>query len=662
VRIDPNEKLDRFIAVQGPGAPIPSANPKNSESSSDAPEDVEEGPSAEEINAEPEIVDGVKMPREWSARYRLWSAEQRAEWRSARNECRTNPLTLSGAIGLDLVPLPHAALFAQLLTFRGEDKDGCWTPVPFDQLDPKHKRMVLWSRGTCKTTSIRVVMIQAMLNYPNIRICFLTGGDKLAKLQLAALKQHLEHPTEEFLHLFPEYCTKSIQNKKGDWHDIPAIMGNSQQFTIPCRSTVVFAEPTFKISTARSVKSGGHFSLLVADDLVNDQNYQNSGALEKCYQSYVDTIPLLEPTGFLVMTGTRYSFGDTYERIQESAQTVGDLSNWHFSIRGCWSKGICECRHAECFHDPSINIAEPPCQYPACACQGFTCSAGLAANTPNSDVLFPMTRKRNGEPFGHTKTYLLGIKAEDERAFACQYLNQPIAAFEQQFSEALIGAQTIFDPNMMPPFLAPTYIVGDPAFTAGSENRDESCLWVFRVWLGAYWFFDCIAGRWASNELVENILKLIRMYKPTSVFLEKTAASDAINNLLIARAPDFNMYGSLPIVWTTPSNRKDAKMLRIGAAQSWLIGKRVWIYRNMLSDPQAYDKLVLQLVRFPRNGKHDDRADAFAMALEAPIALGTALQNTSEQQQAEAKRKQGMPYIWSNDNTDDDRPYPPLGQ
>jgi len=266
-----------------------------------------------------------------------------------------------------------------------------------------------------------------------------------------------------------------------------------------------------------------------------------------------------------------------------------------------------------------------------CECKGFVHDAVVSAAKPNSDCLFPQITKSNGEKFGHTKQFLLQLQAEDSSMFSHQYLNVVISQFEQQFTETMIGAQTIFDSAQMQPLFAPTFIVGDPAFTAGNESRDETVFFVFRVWAGAYWVFDCVAGRWGSADLCANLLKLIRMYAPQTVFLEKTQASDSINNLLVARAPDFGV-ARLPIVWTPPSNKKDAKTLRIGASQSWLIGKRVWLYHQFLSDPEGYSKLVKQLCRWPRSGKHDDRADAWSMVFETPLSLEIASQSTAEQQ------------------------------
>ena len=271
------------------------------------------------------------------------------------------------------------------------------------------KMMILWPRGLFKTSAVIVEIVQTILNYPNVRICFLTGSDSLAKRQLRRIKRVFEQPTVRFRALFPEFCMKSIRNKKiadetdhRAWSDEPCKLGNAHEFTIPCRKNYTLAEPTFCLSTARSVKSGAHFDVIFIDDLVNDQNYRSVKALEKCYQDYLDICPMLEVTGFMVLTGTRYSFGDTYERIQEKAreeERERGRTIWKFSIRDCWSRGCLNCPHTDVFHNYDVNILQPPCSIPECNCKGFQPSG-------SKGVLFPETRTFDGRSIGHTLEWL----------------------------------------------------------------------------------------------------------------------------------------------------------------------------------------------------------------------------------------------------------------
>jgi hypothetical protein len=225
---------------------------------------------------------------------------ERKLWDADRFKCLTDQLYLSGVMGLDLVPNPHEALFGLFL----KKNPG----APLYTLDSiVKKRLVLWPRGCAKTFSVRVEMVQLILNYPNtIRICFLTGGDDLAKRQLAALKRVFAQPTQRFRDLFPEFCVISKKTKKGRWEDVEPDWGNAHEFSVPARSRdTTLPEPTFCISTARSVNSGSHFDVIVLDDLVHDKNWQSAALLEKCYQDYLSITPLLDPQGYILCLGKK---------------------------------------------------------------------------------------------------------------------------------------------------------------------------------------------------------------------------------------------------------------------------------------------------------------------------------------------------------------------
>src|ERR1700676_1543806 len=272
-------------------------------------------------------VDFTNFPRGFIKWYEHANPEEKTQWFTERFLCLKYPLFLSGFVeakksgdpdlpkeyvpilGMDFQHDPHTLLFKQFLQMRpGED-------FVLSDLDTvTKKRMILWPRGLFKTSSIIVEIVQTVLNYPNVRICFMTGGDQLAKRQLARVKRVFEKPTQRFKTLFPEFCLRSIRNKKikdetdpRAWSDELCKMGTAHEFTVPARTNETAAEPTFAISTAKSVKAGSHFDLIIIDDLVNDQNYRSVKALEKCFQDYLDICPLLDPSGFIVMTGTRLS-------------------------------------------------------------------------------------------------------------------------------------------------------------------------------------------------------------------------------------------------------------------------------------------------------------------------------------------------------------------
>jgi phage terminase large subunit-like protein len=589
---NPTKAVVPFMTVEGPDTPNPFAN-------SETPWGSDEELAPDVDDDSPLTIDNTVFPRVASQTIRGMSAAERAEWDADRFKARTDQLFLSGVMGLDLVPNPHAALFGLFLHK---------TPgAPLYSLDPvTKKRLVLWPRGSAKTHAVRVEEVQLILNYPNIRICFLTGGDDLAKRQLAALKRVFSQPTQRFKELFPEFCLVSKQDKRSrQWTDVSPVWGNAHEFSVPARTDDTLPEPTFAISTARSVNSGSHFDVIVIDDLVHDKNWQSAALLEKCYQDYLSITPLLDPNGYIIMTGTRYAIGDTYERIQDNAEEIGQLSVWKFSVRNCWSTGCRNCKHADVFHDHSINVVQPPCT--ACPCLGFQ-SDGV------DGVLFPQVMKRNGEPFGHTLEYLQRQRAEQgEKFFANQYLNEPVAEGTKVFTEALIGSVTLHHENQLPiGAQAQIFLVGDLAYSTNAD-RDESVIYAFSKFHGALYFWGCWSGRWGAAEKCERVLQLLKQVRPVKAFFEENLNSDSFQLNLVAMAPKYGLPSVGMVEWIKTSNKKDAKNSRIADIELAMKGRRVFIYAAM----PHYDRLNSQLLKFP-NIKHDDYADAFALGLQAP--------------------------------------------
>ena len=571
----------------------------------------------------------ANFPKKFLKFFEGWPEEKKKKWFRERYKCLRWHLYLSGYVddegaepdkpkehipilGMDFQNDPHSQLFSRFLQKRpGEG-------LVLSDLDVlTKKRMILWSRGLFKTSAIVVDIVQTILNYPNVRICFLTGGDQLAKRQLARVKRVFERPTDRFKFLFPEFCLKSVRNRQIQddldpraWSDELCKMGNAHEFTVPARTSDIFAEPTFAISTAKSVKAGSHFDLIYIDDLVNEQNFRSVKTLEKCYEDYLSICPLLEPSGFIVVTGTRYSFGDTYERIQDAAKEEGQLIGrtiWKFSIRDCWSHGCANCPHTDVYHDYEKNVSQPPCTVSGCNCPGFQTNG-------SKGVLFPQTRTLDGRSIGHTLEFLEGEKIRlGEEFFACQYCNLPIAEGAQTFTETLIGGQTLHDLTQIPPYSqSKTFVVGDLAYVA-QAGRDNSVLFVCRVFQGRIYVFDCLFGHWDSQQVAENTVNVLLKHRPDYIFYERFSGWEAYNNVITTYAAEKGIQ-RIPLQWEKIPQTNNAKLTRIGSIKGPLGNQRLWLYGGM----PGYATLVQQLVKWPKLGRHDDFADCLGMVVTVP--------------------------------------------
>ena len=591
----------------------------------------------EHLKADRESTNLANFPKQFQRQFETWDKHTKDLWYLGRYKCKKShmylagwdealkagdpdlPKTYSPILGMDFEENPHSQLFAHFVQKRPGEGIG------FTDLEAvTKKRMILWPRGHHKTAAVRVDIIQTILNYPNIRLCFLTGSDGLAKHQLGVLKAFFEQPSKRFLWLFPEFCLRSIRNPKIEndadpraWTDVPARLGTANKFTVPCRTNRALVDPTFRIATAKMVKAGLHADGIYIDDLVNETNYRKPTALAKCYQDYLDICPLLDPAGIMYVTGTRYSFGDTYELIQENAREEEKQHGhtiWKFSIKDCWSHGCQNCPHTSVYHDYDINILQPPCKVLGCHCLGF-------ADRGNKDVLFPRTRTHDGRTIGFTLEMLEGFKREyGPEFFANQYENQPIAEGAQTFTEVLIGAQTLFDMKDIPDYThSMTFFVGDLAYV-GQEGRDYSVIFVVRKSQGRLFIIDCLFGNWDSGATSENVIQGMLQHRPNNMYFEKINGWEAIERNIIAYAATLGIP-KVPIEWVKGSQAPNAKLIRIGSVKAPLKNRRLWFFAGM----PGYETLVRQLIKWPKLGRHDDFADCCGMVVAAPT--GYELEN-----------------------------------
>jgi hypothetical protein len=498
-------------------------------------------------------------------------------------------------LGMDFQEIPHRGLFDLFIA-----KDATFGTPLNDLATMIKKRMILWPRGTLKTSATVVDQVQTILCYPNVRICHMTGGDSLAKEHLARVKSIFEQPTDKFLDLFPEFCGRRL--------------GNAHRFTVPARkrSMTAFAQPTFKISTAKSVKASTHYDVIYIDDLVNETNYRSPKLLEKSINDYKDIIPLLEPEGYMYVTGTRYSFGDLYQEIQEQAEKEMKETGrrrWSFSVLPCWVRYCRNCEHwcsrRDVDHNFDLNASEPTCM--KCKCKGWE-------DTGVKDVLFPKAKCKDGRSIGHTIEFLELQKSEmGSEFFANQYENNPIAAGEQTFTPELIAKQTLFHSSQFPTALqAPAFFVGDLSYV-GADDRDKSVFYVVRQWQGQLFVIDCLSGKWDATQLCENLLLGIMKYRPVMIWIERFLGWEAYDTVIRAFARDKNVQ-QFPVEWMPMSYMPKAKIVRIGAVKTPLTERRLWLNAGM----PEYETLCDGLKKWPKLGRHCDFQDCLGLVCAAP--------------------------------------------
>lgn len=477
-------------------------------------------------------------------------------------------------LGMDFQINPHDGLFKCFLESKID--------VPIGDLSPIKKRMIIWSRGTFKTSAVRVKIIQTILNYPNCRILIGAAALPLGKVQLEAVKRVFENPSPKFRELYPEFCGTKL--------------GNTTRFTVPNRTDFTSPEETVTTSTARSVKSGSHYDFVFIDDLVNDQNYRNPVALEQCWKDYLDFGPLRDPSGYLFVTGTPYSFGDTYEKIEDSAREDMKLgrATWLIEQRSCWSEicktcGKTELRH----HDPKVICA--------------------FKESGEKELLFPQVRTPKGKTVGHTREFLESEKAQDEEFFILQYECVRMSKGLQTFTDELLNAQTLFHLSQIPMENSWIFIMGDLSYIGDPRKRDKSVFYIVRVCAGQLFPFECIAEKWNASQVGEGVLRMLMTWRPRIIWLEAFLGWEAYDTVIRMMAAQMGIQ-KVPIEWIPLDQQEDAKMIRIGSVQAWLTQKKLWYFAGMTH----FEKLKEQQKKWPKFGRFDDFADCMGLVCNAP--------------------------------------------
>lgn len=418
-------------------------------------------------------------------------------------------------------------------------------PEMFEALCPgdKTSRLILWPRGHFKTTAVVVDVVQRILNDADCRIMLMQASLKLTRGWLAEIFSHFsgKNPKSKLLQLFPEF----------------AATGNADGFTVACRKRVHLKEKTVVAASPKAVATGQHYSALYADDLVHTGNFRNVELLDKLENEFSHFIPLIDPGGYITVTGTRYSFADIYQRI-----ITRNKGEWVVSVKGC-------------FRD-------------------------------DGGLLFPERVLTDGRKIGFTPELLAQIQRDDPETFSAQYLNQVISAKNHIFPEPLIFSVVRASSDKEFPALSPCVFMIDLAESTKAES-DNSVISIGRQdGRGRVWVSDVIGDTWSPANLAIVILQQTLKHRPARILIEKQPGAEFFGEYLKTMGLEKGLR--LPIDYVKRSNQKNAKYLRIASLESAFRDKRM----VLLAGINNFDRLVQEFTEFPR-GRHDDRPDCLAL-------------------------------------------------
>jgi predicted phage terminase large subunit-like protein len=437
--------------------------------------------------------------------------------------------------------------------------------------DPIYKiRLLLMPRGSYKSTADGVDCAQWIINFPDIRIMFLTASLELAKMFVSEVKGYFT--TRETNGLTP------LQAIIGPEFHVPeGDEGKENEFICPCRTKGDQAkkEVTLWAGSVGSSKVGMHCEMMKADDAVDDKNTETPQLITKTNRRIGMALNLLDAGTYNDNLGTPYAPNDWYAHVSKNIDNVLTV------IRPAkWLR-------------KDINGAT--------AIDRGAQEKDLTDN--DWTYLFP------ADKYGHPKLDAVGLRRayqRDPEGFASQYLLNYAGYKKVTFPQELIESRSITPAQMPEGWESFTkYVTWDFADTATSVS-DFSVGTVFAVSReGVAYVIDIYRDRYASySQLCYAVAEANHKYRPSRVIIEDARGASKLRGDIVRAALDMGDR-EIPLDFVKVTNTKSAKAIRIGKLEPKMRTARLFI----LNTVSCYEDLVQEFVNFG-SAAHDDIPDS----------------------------------------------------
>ena len=391
---------------------------------------------------------------------------------------------------------------------------------------PTKRKLILIPRGHLKSSVVSIGWsIQQALRNPNIRILLANNvWDFSRNFLLRPIQQYLQagNPLSQF------------------WGRLESDNWNQDECTIRLRNKVL-SGPTWSTTGLEKERTGSHYDLIIADDLVAEQNVQTPEQLKKVVDYYGNLYPLLEPNGTIVVVGTRWHQRDLYSLLMEDPK-----------------------------YDKFIRTAY--------------------RDEERTQVLFPekftveiLNDLKNDPTYGRSK-------------FAAQYMNNPV---DEEFADFKKEQIRYYEPAT--PHPASLYLTVDPAISLGSDADFSAFVVAGQFADRKIRVVDRLRKRVIPSELVDTLFELVGKWRLHRVGLETFAFQKTLKYEIQRQQRERGTFFSIDELGKRHSGRGEpilSKEARIRRLQPYFEQGLVEI-RSDMSD------LVDELLAFPRGRHDD---------------------------------------------------------
>lgn len=463
-----------------------------------------------------------------------------------------------------------------------------------DQDTVSKERIILYPRGSFKSTIDICDAVQWILNFPEIRILFLTAAKDLAVKMVDEVKGHfiLREQNPSLMNVFfPEYCLPEAELAKENMFD----------FTCPVWKAkgVRRGEPTVMALSIESTMSGFHFDVMKVDDVVSNKNSESDLQCEGVIKNVHLNRKMLMPWGYLDMLGTRYVEADYYG--DALAKNVGDIVT---DSGPCWMTSFNK--------DTGLKVLigrawEPTPEAKTKLLDGSLTQEMLKEEHYN--LLFPQSL---------TYKFLRTEQRRDDFTFEGQYNQNPRSLTRSLFTRPMLMKHTV--PFNHVPISGPITQTWDFAFSP--KKKRDYCTGATVIWndKGEMYVLDLIRKRFTPDELAQAVVDFARKWRPFKIGIENAGGSNLLDPTIRTKAAqtgDQQVFATCAgIDWFKMDNQKDAKLARMGTLHPMMMSDRLWFLANLPFLEDLYNEFETCLA----GGRHDDIPDVISQQLRyAPV-------------------------------------------
>ena len=506
---------------------------------------------------------------------------------------------------------------------------------PLNQQSSVKTRLLLWPRSGFKSTVDHVDTVQWILNFPSIRILYLTAEASLSKGFVDEVKGHFQRNEDEptLMELFfPEFCFVEVATEEEDGKKTKGQKEKVEVFTCPVWKSkkIRRKEPTLVGSSVGKTKSGWHYELVKMDDAVSDTNTESSEQCASISHKLFLAEKLIIPGGYYVdYIGTRYADEDHYGELLEKNENVGEVERtegpgWFFVHNKTTNMNILVGR--------AITIKPEVAQR-------------LQAESKQ------VTYKDAGEegcilllPHIMSFPWLMNDLAKDEKSFEGQRNQNPRPSGSVTFDRILLVRSTV--PYTKLPRNGPVSNMWD--FAGGKNKKGLDYTTGSAVLWGEEDEIGLDGKKNGKKKTVGNTLKIVRNRfnnltgpqavvqlavetRPFIIGIEDSPGVRYTENTIQTEAAKtgdpYIIELCNHIDWVPVDNQKDAKKLRIGQLYPWMVNDQ-WKFLNACMEPLPIEILYTEFIKCTTSHHHEDVPDCLAYQLRyAPRATQALVEN-----------------------------------